>query len=145
MQRTAEMVSDWLIIDQSLVDRFADVIGDHQFIHVDPERAAHEGGFGGTIAHGFLILSLLTQLQQSAMPADTGVEVNYGFDKVRFVAPVRVGSRVRARFSPPVSQMRGSGRLDTHTVSVEIEGQQKPAVIAEWHILRTQPVEENAI
>ena len=133
-----DRVSDWLLVDQRLVDRFADVIGDHQFIHVDPERAAREGGFGGTIAHGFLVLSLLTQLQQSAMPPGSGVEVNYGFDKVRFVAPVRVGSRIRARFTLISSQARGTGRLDTYGVTVEVEGQQKPAAIAEWHILKAE-------
>jgi len=133
-----DRVSDWLLVDQRLVDRFADVIGDHQFIHVDPERAAREGGFGGTIAHGFLVLSLLTQLQQSAMPPGSGVEVNYGFDKVRFVAPVRVGSRIRARFTLVSSQARGTGRLDTYGVTVEVEGQQKPAAIAEWHILKAE-------
>ena len=133
-----DRVSDWLLVDQRLVDRFADVIGDHQFIHVDPERAAREGGFGGTIAHGFLVLSLLTQLQQSAMPPSSGVEVNYGFDKVRFVAPVRVGSRIRARFTLISSQARGTGRLDTYGVTVEVEGQQKPAAIAEWHILKAE-------
>ncbi|KFI28558.1 nodulation protein NodN [Haematobacter massiliensis] len=133
-----DRVSDWLLVDQRLVDRFADVIGDHQFIHVDPERAAREGGFGGTIAHGFLVLSLLTQLQQSAMPPGSGMEVNYGFDKVRFVAPVRVGSRIRARFTLISSQARGTGRLDTYGVTVEVEGQQKPAAIAEWHILKAE-------
>ncbi|OWJ80278.1 MULTISPECIES: MaoC family dehydratase [Haematobacter] len=142
MQQATDRVSDWLLVDQGLVDRFADVIGDHQYIHVDPERAAREGGFGGTIAHGFLVISLLTQLQQSAMPPGCGVEVNYGFEKVRFVAPVRVGSRIRARFTPVSSQARGSGRLDTYGVTVEVEGQQKPAAVAEWHILKAQAEEK---
>ena len=135
-----ERVTDWLPIDQSLIDRFADVIDDHQFIHVDPERAARESVFGGTIAHGFLLLSLLTKLSRQVLPAvaEGAAEVNYGFDKVRFLAPVPAGARVRARFVAAGRQEKGSGTLETHTVTLEIEGHAKPALAADWLVLTTK-------
>jgi acyl dehydratase len=103
--------SPWLAIDQALVDQFADVTGDHQFIHVDPVRAA-DTAFGGAIAHGFLLLSLLPQLHAAsnrpALPA-LAMAVNYGFDRIRFIAPVRVGSRVRAHFEVATIVEKRSG------------------------------------
>lgn len=127
-------VSAWLLIDQKMVDDFAEVTGDRQFIHVDPVSAALTP-FGGTIAHGFLTLSLLASL----MPPDALViegltmGVNYGFDKVRFLAPVHTGKRVRAHHRLLRVEDKGGGRYLTATeVTVEIEGGSKPALIAEW-------------
>src|ERR1700687_5519619 len=93
-------VSDWHVMDQARIDRFADVTEDHQFIHVDPARAKAETPFGGTIAHGFLTLSLLATMGYEALPQIEGrvMGINYGFDKVRFLQPVRAGSRLRARY-----------------------------------------------
>ena len=133
------LVTDWMRIDQDLIDRFADVIGDHQFIHIDPARAASESAFGGTIAHGFLVLSLLTQLSRQVFPEpEPGTaEINYGFDKVRFLAPVRSGARIRARFDLMLSQEKGSGSLSTYAATVDIEDQPKPALAANWLVLKT--------
>lgn len=135
----APLVTDWLQIDQDLIDRFADVVDDHQFIHVDPVRAAAESVFGGTIAHGFLLLSLLTKLSRQvfAEPAVGAAEINYGFDKVRFLAPVRSGARIRARFDRVASQQKGSGTLYTYAATMDIEGQSKPALAADWLVLTT--------
>lgn len=127
-------VSDWVTIDQDMINRFADLTGDHQFIHVNPELAA-QTPFGGTIAHGFLVLSLIAKFGQSADFVMEGVTmgVNYGFDKVRLVAPVRTGKRVRARFVLKDMVERASGQwLSTLGVTVEIEGEAKPAIIADW-------------
>lgn len=127
-------VSDWRTIDQATVDAFAEVTGDHQFIHVDPERAAHTP-FGETIAHGFLTLSLLASLLPPDLVILEGVRmgVNYGFERVRFLAPVRVGRRIRARHRLLKLEDKGGGRwLTTAEVTVEIEGEEKPALIAEW-------------
>lgn len=134
------LVTQWMVIDQDLIDRFADVIDDRQFIHVDPVRAASESQFGGTIAHGFLLLSLLTKLSRQVFsPVPAGVaEVNYGFDKVRFLAPVRAGANIRGRFEPTSQQQKGSGILDTYRVTLEIEGSEKPAVAADWLVLATK-------
>ena len=127
-------VSDWFLIDQQRVDAFADVTLDHQFVHVDLERA-RATPFGGTIAHGFLTLSLLVHLCLPFIPAlaDRKLLVNYGFDKVRFSAPVRVGRRIRAVSTLAGVDERKPGnvvmRID---VTVEIEGESKPAVVAEW-------------
>ena len=126
--------SDWVTIDQDRVNRFADVTEDHQFIHVDPERAKLTP-FGGTIAHGFLTLSLMSAMSYDAVGALEGVTmgVNYGFDKLRFIAPVPVGSKVRGRFKLLSAEDKGGGRwLIKHEVTVEIEGADKPALIAEW-------------
>lgn len=135
---TTESVSDWITVDQGLIDRFAEVTDDHQFIHVNPERAARESVFGGTIAHGFLVLSLLSKLNNETLSHTGGVEVNYGFDKVRFLSPVRAGSRIRARFTPAGRNRKGSGLLETFDVTVEIEGEEKPALVARWNILKVE-------
>lgn len=125
--------SDWLLVDQAMIDRFADAIHDHQFIHTDPVRAK-DGPYGGTIAHGFLGLSLLTHFTHSALPAaaDGAVEINYGFEKVRFLSPVPVGARLRGVFSLIGAEGKGAGELRRISATVEIEGQSKPAVVAEW-------------
>lgn len=127
-------LSDWVLVTQDMIDRFADLTDDHQFIHVDPALAA-QTPFGGTIAHGFLVLSLLGKLGQAAGIALEGVQmgVNYGFDKVRMVAPVRSGRRIRARFVLRGLEQRGPGQwLSTLGVTVEIEGEAKPAIVADW-------------
>ena len=127
-------VSDWKLIDQPLVDAFAEVTGDKQFIHVDPEAAAG-APFGGTIAHGFLTLSLLATLLPPNLILIEGVAmgVNYGFEKVRFLSPVRTGKRIRARHVLANVEAKGPNRvLTTTTVTVEIEGEDKPALIADW-------------
>ena len=127
-------VSDWIEIDQARINAFADCTEDHQFIHVDPEAAA-KTPFGGTIAHGFLTLSLMSQMSYQAAPVLQGVAmgVNYGFDKLRFLQPVRAGSRVRGRFKLLSAEEKGTGRwLIKNEVTVEIEGGDKPALIAEW-------------
>ena len=127
-------VSDWMLIDQDRINAFADCTEDHQFIHIDPEAAA-KTPFGGTIAHGFLTLSLMSQMSYQAAPVLEGVTmgVNYGFDKLRFLQPVRAGSRVRGRFKLLSAEDKGGGRwLIKNEVTVEIEGGEKPALIAEW-------------
>ncbi len=128
-------VSSWIEVTQAKIDAFADNTGDWQFIHVDPERAARETPFGGTIAHGFLTLSLLSAMALEVIPGVAGLQmgVNYGFDKVRFVAPVPAGSRVRGRFTLRSVEERTPGELAfTFGVDVEIEGAAKPALVAEW-------------
>jgi acyl dehydratase len=127
-------VSDWFLVDQERVNAFADVTLDHQFVHVDVERAKATP-FGGTIAHGFLTLSLLVHLCLPFIPVPAGrkLVVNYGFDKIRFSAPVKVGKRIRAVAKLGDVAERKPGhiviRLD---VTVEIEGEDKPALVAEW-------------
>jgi acyl dehydratase len=128
-------VSGWRLVDQDTIDRFAAVTEDRQFIHVDPARAAAETPFGGAIAHGFLTLSLLSILAQEALPAVAGrvMGINYGFDRVRFLSPVRAGARVRGRFVLAGLTMRSSGEaMLRYQVSVEIEGSEKPALSADW-------------
>jgi acyl dehydratase len=123
--------SDWVEITQEQVDRFADATGDHQWIHVDPERAARESPFGGPIAHGFLTLSLLPMLMPQII--DTRgfrMGVNYGTEKVRFPAPVPVGSRVRASATLDSATPFDGGVQMAITVTVEVEGQSKPAMVA---------------
>lgn len=127
-------VSPWIEIGQADIDAFADVTGDHQFIHVDPE-AAKATPFGGTIAHGFLTLSLLSQMAASVMlrPESVKMAVNYGFERVRFIAPVRSGKRVRGRFTLARMDEKNAGQYQfVHNVVVEIEGEEKPALIADW-------------
>jgi len=127
-------VSDWILVDQQAIDTFADVTGDHQFIHVDPEAAA-KSPFGGTVAHGFLTLSLLSQMAAGLMliPPTVKMGVNYGLDKVRFIAPVRSGKRVRGRFTLVSAEEKRPGQWQfVHHVTVEIEGEDKPALIADW-------------
>lgn len=125
--------SDWLTVDQERVDRFADCTGDHQFIHVDPERA-RETPFGGTIAHGFLSLSLMPMLMEGLMvtPAGTRMGVNYGLDSLRFIQPVRVGSRVRLALMLLDAYEKNPGQwLLKGRAVMEIEGAEKPAYVAE--------------
>ena len=128
-------VSSWHLVDQPRIDTYADVIEDHQFIHVDPERAKKETAFGTTIAHGFLTMSLLSIMSYEVMPVISGTTmgVNYGFDKLRFLSPVRAGSRVRGRFTLTEATLRKPTELLSRTsVTVEIEGEQKPAIAADW-------------
>ncbi|OAN58893.1 nodulation protein NodN [Sphingomonas sp. TDK1] len=131
----AEHVSDWVEITQAMIDQFAEATGDHQFIHVDPVRAA-ETPFGGTIAHGFLTLSLMPMLAaRTDAPAIEGARmgVNYGGNKVRFLTPVRSGKRVRGRFTLRKFVERKPGVWEqVQDYVLEIEGEEKPAVIAEW-------------
>jgi len=126
--------SEWILVDQQAIDTFAGVTQDHQFIHTDPEAAARTP-FGGTIAHGFLTLSLLSRMAADVMliPPTLKMAVNYGFDKVRFIAPVRSGRRVRARFILASVEEKRPGQWQfVHHVAVEIEGEEKPALTAEW-------------
>jgi acyl dehydratase len=128
-------VSSWHLVDQPRIDTYADVIEDHQFIPVDPERAKKETAFGTTIAHGFLTMSLLSIMSYEVMPviAGTTMGVNYGFDKLRFISPVRSGKRVRGRFVLAEAKLRKPNELQSRTnVTVEIEGEDKPALVAEW-------------
>lgn len=128
-------VSQWHTISQQQVNQFADTTGDHQFIHLDEERARLETPFGGTIAHGYLTLSLLSMLGAEAGTVrltGTKITINYGLDKVRFLNPVRVGSRIRARFVMHSITEKNPGQyLIKHQVTVDIENQDKPAMIAE--------------
>jgi len=128
-------VSRWIEVTQGVIDGFAEVTQDRQFIHVDTKRAAAETPFGGTIAHGFLTLSLLSACAYDALPQIEGraMGINYGFDKIRFLSPVRSGSRIRARFRLAEVQMRSpSEALMRYGVMVEIEGAQRPALAADW-------------
>ncbi len=126
--------SRWRVIDQAMIDEFADLIGDHQYIHVDPERA-RQTPYGTTVAHGFLSLSILGGLAGEVMPRIAGsvMGVNYGFDRVRFVAPVRSGRKVRA-----ILTLKEQDRVDPTTVSLlfeailEVEDEDKPAIVALW-------------
>lgn len=127
-------VSSWIAIDQARIDAFADATEDRQFIHVDPDAAAR-GPFGGTIAHGFLSLSLLSRMGAEAMlmPDGMRVAINYGLDRVRFLAPVRSGKRVRGRFTLDSVEEKVPGQvLLRHLVTVEIEEEEKPALSAVW-------------
>jgi acyl dehydratase len=135
--RVGEQVgtSEWVLVDQEMINKFADATGDHQFIHVDPVRAAATP-FGGTIAHGFLTLSLMPLLSaKSDIPRVEGVKmgVNYGSNKLRFLAPVRAGKRVRAHFTLlELDEKRPGQWQQVQEVTVEIEGEDKPALICEW-------------
>jgi acyl dehydratase len=127
--------SDWLQIDQERVDRFADATGDHQWIHVDRERAA-SGPFGGTIAHGYLTLSLIPFLGSQVFALETpGAKLNYGVNKVRFPHPVRVGSRIRSRVTMGEVTDLTTGKQLTLRHVIEIEGEDKPACVAETVVL----------
>ena len=126
--------SSWLTVDQPRIDAFADATEDHQFIHVDPAAAA-QTPFGGTIAHGFLSLSLLSRMGAEAMLLPDGLKmaINYGFDRIRFLAPVKSGKRVRGRFVLDSVEEKAPGQLLVrHKVTVEIEGEDKPALTADW-------------
>jgi acyl dehydratase len=133
---TGAKVGDWFQVTQERIDDFADATLDHQFIHVDPERAA-QTPFGGPIAHGFLTLSLLVHLSTS-IPSDLPkfegmlMGVNYGLNKVRFINPVPVGARIRATAEVSEVTLKGNAVDQIRTMTVEIEGQDKPALVAEW-------------
>lgn len=134
-----QATGDWFEVTQDIVNQFADVTLDHQFIHVDPERAK-QTPFGGPIAHGFLTLSLLTHLGASANPENPDPKrfegmimgVNYGFEKVRFISPVRVGSKIRVHKLLSKVELKGNAVQQTQTMTVEIEGESKPALVADW-------------
>jgi len=126
--------SDWITLDQARINSFADCTEDHQFIHIDEEKAA-QTPFGGTIAHGFLTLSMLARMTEGngVVPEGVVMGVNYGFDKVRFLSPVRAGKRVRAHFEILDIQPKDGNRfLVKQGVSIEIEGEENPALVAEW-------------
>jgi acyl dehydratase len=128
-------VSPWITVDQAMIDAFAAVTDDPQFIHTDPERARAETPFGGTIAHGMLTLSLLVPLARGTIPPLEGLRhgVNYGFDRVRFLAPVPAGTRIRGRFVLKALEERAPAEVTvTVEATVEIEGQARPALVATW-------------
>jgi len=133
-----EGTGEWLEVTQERINEFADVTEDHQFIHVDPERSAELSPWKVTIAHGFLTLSLLTKLDAS-IPKDMSryegvmMGVNYGFEKVRFINPVKVGSRIRASSTLAKVELKDPSTVQvTRTMSIEIDGEQKPALVADW-------------
>lgn len=128
-------LSEWHTVDQKQIDAFAHATNDHQFIHIDPERAKRETPFGGTIAHGFLSLSVLPAMAYATMPTlnNAAMSINYGFDKIRFLTPVRAGKRVRARFVLSEVTMKSPKELLARTATtLEIEGEPKPALVADW-------------
>ncbi len=126
-------VSGWHPVEQARIDAFADVTGDHQWIHVDKERAQRESPHGATIAHGYLTLALLPALRAEVgvVPAGVGQTINYGLDRVRFLAPVRAGARIRARVTLLSAEPKGAGVLVKTLNTIEVEGEEKPAVLAE--------------
>lgn len=128
-------VSDWMRITQAMIDRFADATFDHQYIHADPARAA-SSPYGGTIAHGLLLVSLFIPWSEEALDfrvPEVTTRLNYGYDRIRFISPVPVDSRVRARFRLTDAAERSPGKWRlTFEVTVEIEGSDRPAVVAEW-------------
>jgi acyl dehydratase len=126
--------TEWILIDQQRIDRFADCTGDHQFIHVDPARVARETSFPATLAHGFLLLSLAAGHRQRDFPSvgDVALVLNYGLDKLRFISPVFAGARVRYHTHVLAAEARGAGRvLLRQEARLEVEGQDKPALVAE--------------
>jgi acyl dehydratase len=130
----APFVSRWFTLDQARLDAFAEVTEDRQFIHTDPE-AARATPFGGTIAHGFLTVALLSAMAEDALPPLTGVamRVNYGLDRLRFLTPVKANARVRGRFALTEAALRGPREwLMRYETSVEIEGGERPALVAQW-------------
>ncbi|RWA48919.1 nodulation protein NodN [Cupriavidus sp. UYMSc13B] len=127
-------VSQWIVVDQARINAFAECTGDHQWIHVDVERARRESPFGGTIAHGYLTLSLLAALSMDVglVPPDASAGLNYGLDKVRFLTPVKAGARVRNRVTLVGVEDKGGGRVIARMANtLEIEGEDKPALLAE--------------
>jgi len=127
-------VSDWVVVDQERIDVFAACTGDRQWIHTDVERASREGPFGGTIAHGYLTLSLLAALsiEIGLIPPDASAGLNYGLDKVRFMTPVKAGARVRNRATLVSVEKKGGGRFIVKTMNeLQIDGEDKPALVAE--------------
>ena len=129
------VTSNWITLDQDRISAFADITEDHNFFHIDPERAKAETPFGGTIAHGFLTLSMLSKMAFEALPSlpDGAIAVNYGFDKVRFLTPVPSGSRIRGHLTLSDIIDKGPGQVQAiYAVEVEIENLDKPALAAEW-------------
>lgn len=127
-------VSNWITVDQAMIDRFADVTHDDQWIHIDPKRAA-QTPFGGTIAHGFLTLSLASRFAYDCFPMLSGqtMGINYGFNRLRFLSPVRAGSRLRGRFTlTDVAQRSATELMRTMALTIEVEGTNTPALVAEW-------------
>ena len=126
-------ISEWMTVDQPRIDAFAEATDDRQWIHVDPERAARETAFGGTIAHGLLTLSLMPKLMQSTITVEPKrMGINVGFNRVRFTSPVRVGSRIRGRFLLQNLEPIDGGFQFTWKVTIELDGSTKPACVAEW-------------
>lgn len=128
-------VSNWITVDQDMIDAFAEITHDDQWIHVDPERAAAESPFGGTIAHGFLTLSLASRFAYDCFGPLPGqvMGINYGFNRLRFITPVRAGARVRGHFTLKAVQQRSDTQLLRETVlTVEIDGEEAPALVADW-------------
>jgi acyl dehydratase len=124
-------VSDWLTVDQSTIDRFADLCGDRQWIHIDVERATRE--IGGPIAHGFLTVSLMSALAAQVFRiAGVASSLNYGFDKLRFTGTVPAGARIRLRQVLQAVESKGNGLLVTTRNTVEVEGHERPALVADW-------------
>lgn len=131
-------LSPWRSVSQEMIDRFADATDDHQFIHVDPERARAETPYGGTIAHGFLLLSLFSPMAYETLPPleGAGMAINHGFDRIRFTSPVRSGARVRTRFVLAELNARPSGMVQIgYDVTMEIENARKPALTARWQMI----------
>jgi acyl dehydratase len=131
-------LSNWITVDQAMIQQFADCTGDHQWIHVDPERARRGSPFRKTIAHGYLTLSLLSALGQQigVAPENTQAAINYGLDKVRFLVPVISGARIRLRMAMISFEIKGPGQYLMKALNtVEIEGQEKPALIAETLVM----------
>ena len=134
-QGTKLGISPWIRLSQSMVNQFADFTNDHQFIHIDPKRAGTESPFGGTIAHGFLTLSQLKQMAESTLAVikDVRMSINYGFDRIRFITPVRSDARVRAHFTLELAEERTTGEWTLHhDITVEIEHNERPALSAMW-------------
>ena len=127
-------VSDWVQVTQDRIDAFAETTGDRQWIHIDPARAA-ETSFGGTIAHGFLTLSLASQFAQTSLPQAQGavMGINYGFDRLRFLTPVKAGAWLRGRFTlQAVSQRKPLELLRTHALTIDIRDAETPALVGTW-------------
>lgn len=140
------LVSDWIVIDQEMISRFGELTLDPDPMHMDPEWAKVNGPYGGTIAYGFLTISLLSHLvhlvRGNTGGPRTGHYLNYGFDRLRLVSPVRVGSRIRGRFLPKDGKLDKKGRtLNRYDCSIEIEGQDRPALVAEWLSLWVPSIE----
>jgi acyl dehydratase len=127
-------VTDWVVVGQERIDAFAACTGDHQWIHVDQERARRESPFGTTIAHGYLTLSLLAPMieQMGLVPADAKAALNYGLDRVRFITPVKAGARVRGRLSISSAEPQPGGRILLKASCIlDIDGEPKPALVAD--------------
>lgn len=131
-------VSKWITVDQTMIDAFAKATDDHQFIHTDPERAKAESPFGGTIAHGFLTVSLLSTMHYDCVPVvrEQTMGINYGFEALRLISPVRCNARIRGHFTLTKVRFRGANlAMTTYDVTIEIEHEQKPALTATWQTI----------